>query len=198
MCVTVYPHRSKGYIFIVHCRVGPGLVKCDLTDHEAVTSLLEKEKPDVIIHSAAERFPDVVEKKYEETCLLNIKSSAHIASVARKIYRYLLSSTNSLNHHLSVLSLRTLYSGAQCYSVPQLPFSYWCILKFYNDWMTNVRQSCRTYWQSHHPHQHRLCIWWHNSTLQIWCWVQPSKQVWYYQAGVRESCTGWSNWWVIG
>lgn len=61
-------------------------MKCDLTDHEAVTNLLEKEKPDVIIHSAAERFPDVVENKYEETCLLNIKSSAHIANIAREIY----------------------------------------------------------------------------------------------------------------
>lgn len=60
------------------------MIKCDLTDQEAVKNLIEKEKPNFIIHAAAERFPDVVEKKYEETRLLNIKTSGHIAAVARK------------------------------------------------------------------------------------------------------------------
>lgn len=66
-------------------RAGPGLVKCDLTDQEAVTLLMEKEKPDFIVHTAAERFPDVVERKYEETRLLNIRTAGHIASVAHRV-----------------------------------------------------------------------------------------------------------------
>ncbi|KAK4318418.1 hypothetical protein Pmani_010576 [Petrolisthes manimaculis] len=83
--VKVFKEKKFNVTGLAFSRVGPGLVKCDLTDHEAVTSLLEKVKPDVIIHSAAERFPDVVENKYEETRLLNIKTAAHIATVARRI-----------------------------------------------------------------------------------------------------------------
>lgn len=79
--------REKGYAVsgVAFSRAGPGLIKCDLTDQEAVKDLIEKEKPNFIIHAAAERFPDVVEKKYEETRLLNIKTAGHIASVAHRI-----------------------------------------------------------------------------------------------------------------
>lgn len=60
------------------------MIKCDLTDQVAVQDLIEKEKPNFIIHAAAERFPDVVESKYEETRHFNINTAGHIASVARK------------------------------------------------------------------------------------------------------------------
>ncbi|KAG0714421.1 Methionine adenosyltransferase 2 subunit beta [Chionoecetes opilio] len=78
--------RGAGHVVtgVAFSRAGPGLIKCDLTDQEAVRLLIEKEKPNFIIHTAAERFPDVVESKYEETRLLNIQTAAHIASVARK------------------------------------------------------------------------------------------------------------------
>lgn len=77
-------HSTISPTILFISRAGPGLIKCDLTDLEAVKDLIEKEKPNFIIHAAAERFPDVVEKKYEKTRLLNIKTAGHIASVARK------------------------------------------------------------------------------------------------------------------
>ncbi|KAK8404709.1 hypothetical protein O3P69_007753 [Scylla paramamosain] len=75
-------HAVKGLAF---SRAGPGLIKCDLTDLEAVRLVIEKEKPNFIIHTAAQRFPDVVETQYEETRILNIKSAENIASLAHQI-----------------------------------------------------------------------------------------------------------------
>lgn len=86
--VVIISHPSSFHCTVTSTlfssRAGPGLIKCDLTDQEAVKDLVEREKPNFIIHAAAERFPDVVENKYEETRLLNIKTAGHIASVARK------------------------------------------------------------------------------------------------------------------
>ncbi|XP_045124740.1 methionine adenosyltransferase 2 subunit beta-like isoform X2 [Portunus trituberculatus] len=75
-------HAVKGLAF---SRAGPGLIKCDLTDLEAVRLIIEKEKPNFIIHTAAQRFPDVVESQYEETRILNIRTAENIASVANQI-----------------------------------------------------------------------------------------------------------------
>lgn len=82
-----YSFIAQSLIFI--SRAGSGLIKCDLTDQEAVKNLIEKEKPNFIINAAAERFPDVVENKYEETRLLNINTAGHIAAIARKQKNYI-------------------------------------------------------------------------------------------------------------
>ncbi|KAK8734899.1 hypothetical protein OTU49_005720 [Cherax quadricarinatus] len=82
--VKVLKAKEWDVVGVAFTRVGSGLIKCNLTDSEAVSALIEKVKPDIIIHAAAERFPDVVEKKYKETQLLNVKASAHIASVAQQ------------------------------------------------------------------------------------------------------------------
>ena len=57
-------------------------MKVDLTDTAAVNTVLEREKPDFIIHAAAERFPDKVEKQYEQTRQLNINASGSLTSIA--------------------------------------------------------------------------------------------------------------------
>lgn len=59
-------------------------MKCDLTDSSSVEALIEKEKPDFIIHAAAERAPDAVENRYEETRKLNVAASGHLAALASR------------------------------------------------------------------------------------------------------------------
>ncbi|XP_076060594.1 methionine adenosyltransferase 2 subunit beta-like isoform X2 [Oratosquilla oratoria] len=68
-----------------YSRISQGLIKCDLRDREAVSALLKKEKPDFIIHCAAERAPDKVENHYEETVLLNVKATEYLASIAKEL-----------------------------------------------------------------------------------------------------------------
>ena len=58
------------------------MIKCDLTKYESISEILEEQKPDYIIHAAAERAPDRVENKPEETKLLNIIATSNIAKIA--------------------------------------------------------------------------------------------------------------------
>ncbi|GAC97960.1 hypothetical protein PHSY_005548 [Pseudozyma hubeiensis SY62] len=61
------------------------LVKLDLTDAAAVESCLQDFKPDVIIHTAAERRPDVVEKDPAASHAINVDAPATIATLASKL-----------------------------------------------------------------------------------------------------------------
>lgn len=60
-------------------RASDDLVKLDLTDSAAVEALLREYVPDVIIHTAAERRPDVVEKNPEASQAINVDVPAHLA-----------------------------------------------------------------------------------------------------------------------
>jgi len=51
----------------------------NLLDHAATTEFLMKHRPDVIVHCAAERFPDAFEKNAEESYKLNVESTKHLA-----------------------------------------------------------------------------------------------------------------------
>lgn len=65
-------------------RTRPGLTKLNLLEKDAVTNLLNTVRPDVIIHCAAERFPDKVENDPQAAYDLNVGVSAHLADVASK------------------------------------------------------------------------------------------------------------------
>lgn len=56
----------------------------NLLDKDAVTNLLNTVCPDVIVHCAAERFPDKVESDPQAAYDLNVGVSAHLADVASK------------------------------------------------------------------------------------------------------------------
>ncbi|XP_076467753.1 methionine adenosyltransferase 2 subunit beta-like [Babylonia areolata] len=56
-------------------RAGSKLRKVDITDPQAVKSLILEFKPALVIHSAAERRPDVVEKQGEATQKLNVTAT---------------------------------------------------------------------------------------------------------------------------
>ncbi|XP_069572962.1 methionine adenosyltransferase 2 subunit beta isoform X2 [Brachyistius frenatus] len=63
-------------------RARPRLLRCDLTDEDAVRGLLQEYKPDVIVHCAAERRPDVVERHTEAAVNLNVHATSTLAKEA--------------------------------------------------------------------------------------------------------------------
>ncbi|KAJ3588659.1 hypothetical protein NHX12_009513, partial [Muraenolepis orangiensis] len=60
---------------------GP-ILRCDLLDEDAVRSLLHQLKPDVVVHCAAERRPDVVERHSEAAVNLNVLATSSLAKEA--------------------------------------------------------------------------------------------------------------------
>lgn len=63
-------------------RARPRLLRCDLTDEDAVRGLLHEYKPDVIVHCAAERRPDVVDRHTEAAVNLNVHATSTLAKEA--------------------------------------------------------------------------------------------------------------------
>ncbi len=60
-------------------RVAGGLTSLDLRDFSAVTNTLDDLRPDMIVHCAAERRPDVSENDPEGTQHLNVDATRHLA-----------------------------------------------------------------------------------------------------------------------
>ncbi|XP_013787748.1 methionine adenosyltransferase 2 subunit beta-like [Limulus polyphemus] len=58
------------------------LVKLDLAKPEEVEDFVKKSKPSVLIHAAAQRYPDQVEKNYEDAFKLNVESSELLAKLS--------------------------------------------------------------------------------------------------------------------
>ncbi|TMP32559.1 dTDP-4-dehydrorhamnose reductase family protein [Pseudoalteromonas rubra] len=54
-------------------------VALDLSDRVAVNTFLDEYAPDVLIHAAAERKPDVCENDHAQTLALNVAASDHLA-----------------------------------------------------------------------------------------------------------------------
>ncbi|KAL5234815.1 hypothetical protein ACI65C_002225 [Semiaphis heraclei] len=81
-------------------RTSPGLTKLNLLDKDSVTNLLNTVCPDVIVHCAAERFPDKVESDPQAAYDLNVGVSAHLADIA-----------NHLNVPLLYISTDYVFNG---------------------------------------------------------------------------------------
>ena len=60
------------------------IVKLDLTNFDLVRMLIMTEAPDVIIHSAAERRPDVTDNNPEAATELNVDATANLAKLTSK------------------------------------------------------------------------------------------------------------------
>ena len=65
-------------------RTGNDLRRVDLRSNHEVESVIHEFKPNIVIHSAAERRPDFVEKHEEDTASLNVTASQVIAECATK------------------------------------------------------------------------------------------------------------------
>ncbi|KAG1437671.1 hypothetical protein G6F56_012994 [Rhizopus delemar] len=59
------------------------LVKLDLTDADAVKSFIQKEQPNVFVHCAAERRPDVAERDQEGVLRLNVETPKNLATICK-------------------------------------------------------------------------------------------------------------------
>jgi len=70
---------------LCHSRPGPGLVALDLTDHQATARLLREERPQFVIHAAAQRFPDKVEADPAGAAALNVEVTRHLAGLCREL-----------------------------------------------------------------------------------------------------------------
>ncbi|KAL8286797.1 hypothetical protein RQP46_004325 [Phenoliferia psychrophenolica] len=64
-------------------RTGEGLVQVDLQDKDALEKLVNEVKPQVVVHCAAERRPDVAEKNPSAVHKLNVDLPAHLSLLSR-------------------------------------------------------------------------------------------------------------------
>ena len=56
----------------------------DLTDTSSINSFITKLKPDFLIHSAAQRFPDKMQENPEQARLLNVEATKVLAESMSK------------------------------------------------------------------------------------------------------------------
>lgn len=75
---------------LAYSRARENLKKVDLCDGVQVEEVLEQFKPDVVIHSAAERRPDMVEKQKDKTVALNVTATQTLAELCSQRNIYLL------------------------------------------------------------------------------------------------------------
>lgn len=71
-------------------RARDGLAQVDLSDKEATAETINKFKPDVIIHSAAERSVDVVEKQPEKAKKINLDGTRNVCEAAAAVNAWVL------------------------------------------------------------------------------------------------------------
>ncbi|XP_023324458.1 methionine adenosyltransferase 2 subunit beta [Eurytemora carolleeae] len=58
-----------------------GLIQHDITDSEATIQLIKQIKPNLVVHCAAQRFPDQMEKDLEKSWNLNVTSNRTLSQV---------------------------------------------------------------------------------------------------------------------
>ncbi|KAI9293984.1 NAD(P)-binding protein [Neoconidiobolus thromboides FSU 785] len=71
-------------IGLAFSRAKNGLIKVDLTSKDELVDLFEKYQPKIVIHCAAERFPDRAEENVDATIKLNIKASEYLAELSKQ------------------------------------------------------------------------------------------------------------------
>eukprot|EP00092_Neocalanus_flemingeri_P025613 GFUD01027768.1.p1 GENE.GFUD01027768.1~~GFUD01027768.1.p1 ORF type:complete len:294 (+),score=81.21 GFUD01027768.1:32-913(+) len=62
-----------------------GLYKLDITDFAATRSFVQELQPTMIIHAAAQRFPDKVESDLEASLKLNVEATRNLAEVCKEV-----------------------------------------------------------------------------------------------------------------
>lgn len=70
---------------LCHSRPGPDLTQLDLTDTALTAAFLTDTKPDIVIHCAAQRFPDRVDADPEAAQAINVSVSRHLAILCRDL-----------------------------------------------------------------------------------------------------------------
>lgn len=73
---------SSNLIGTAHSRLSPGLCQIDLTDETAVRQAFAQWKPDLVMHAAAERRPDRVDRDPDAAQKLNVGTTALLAELS--------------------------------------------------------------------------------------------------------------------
>jgi len=76
--------KDNEIISLGFSREADDIIKLDLTDFDLIKMLIMTEKPDIIIHSAAERRPDVTANNPDAAEELNVAATENIAKLAAK------------------------------------------------------------------------------------------------------------------
>jgi len=61
------------------------LHQLNLLNHDATTEYLNKCQPDIIVHCAAERYPDAFQSKLDESIKLNVESTRYLAQECKRL-----------------------------------------------------------------------------------------------------------------
>lgn len=102
------PHEVLG---LANSRADAPLVKQDLLDDEALRERIRQFSPDMIVHAAAERRPDVVEKEPLRSQELNVDVPGRLAELCKE-----------LNARLIYISTDYVFDGSKPpYSVDSEP-----------------------------------------------------------------------------
>lgn len=67
---------------LAHSRAKAPLVRADIGDEPAIAAILSGFAPDVVLHAAAERRPDVVDREPERAAALNVDATLRLARLA--------------------------------------------------------------------------------------------------------------------
>ncbi|KAI8977652.1 hypothetical protein BDF20DRAFT_579499 [Mycotypha africana] len=83
---TLKQFQDAGWdaVGVAFSRANNGLIKLDLTDTAAVKSFLDEQKPDVIVHCAAERRPDVADKDRDAAKRLNVQTPELLGKLCKE------------------------------------------------------------------------------------------------------------------
>ncbi|MDK2597677.1 dTDP-4-dehydrorhamnose reductase family protein [Pseudoalteromonas obscura] len=65
-------------------RAAPPIEQLDLHDQTAITAFLDTHQPEVLVHAAAERKPDICENDHQATMALNVQAAEFLASQCKK------------------------------------------------------------------------------------------------------------------
>lgn len=78
--------RLTLYLYIpLFFRVTEGLHRVDITKDSEVLASIKEFRPDMIIHTAAQRYPDKVDKDPEAAKKLNVEATRNLCTIASKL-----------------------------------------------------------------------------------------------------------------
>jgi len=85
-----FQNKNWQVLGLAYSRASGSLRKVDLNGRSQVDNVFEQFQPNVVIHAAAERRPDIVEKKTSQARELNVGVTKSLAALCRKYNSYLL------------------------------------------------------------------------------------------------------------
>ena len=92
---------------LAHSRASGALRKVNLLDFDEAKRVVEEFRPDVLIHSAAERRPDVVENDQETSTKMNVGVSEILASAVNELNKDL----PKAEHYMLYISTDYVFDG---------------------------------------------------------------------------------------